>query len=111
MCLYTDTDKALIAKEDIHVWKVITSKNLSIHQYFEYKPNTLYRLRKALKLVGIPSRIYEGFHSFRIKPYKDIPEYKVVEFTIPKGAKYFLGIHDDIVSTSIRSGTLRDIYD
>lgn len=34
---------------------------------------------------------------------------KYVEFTIPKGAKYYIGRLGDIVSTSIRSGSLKSI--
>ena len=34
---------------------------------------------------------------------------KLVEFIIPKGAKYFIGFDGEIVSTSIRSGSLRSI--
>lgn len=123
--------KPLVARENMIVYKVINKTNASYHRYFKYIPNTLYRLRKSLKVskfyihalkesINYKSEtryIHEGYHSYKNKPKSteitmiDMVSggVKIVKFTIPKGAKYFLGIDGDIVSTSIRSGNLRAI--
>lgn len=101
------------ATEDIVVYKIINMHNNSLYQGFQYKPNRLYRLRKKLKVKR--NEIYEGFHSYNclVKVRDNILETflnpKVVKFVIPKGAKYYLGRDNDIVSTSIRSGNLKNI--
>jgi hypothetical protein len=109
--------KPYIAKEDMLVYKVISESDKSLYARFQYKPNELYRLRKPLRPAGtFADRVNEGFHAytqlstatFKCSVYggwTDKP--KVVQFTIPKGARYFLGKMGDIVSTSIRSGDLQ----
>lgn len=119
MCLYIASgDVERIAMEDRVVYKVIQKNNKSLHQDFQYKPNTLFRLRKKLKIfrVGDYNEINEGFHSYvnfvtAAKRCSYILTFntKLVEFIIPKGAKYYLGDMNDIVSTSIKSGSLRSI--
>ena len=113
MCLTSRTLDILIADRDIFVYKIIDCNNLSMHKMFPYKPNTLYRLRKALNPLrcnfSMLYKVYNGFHSFITKPREYYCFHKVVEFTIPKGARYMIGLYGDIVSTSIRSGSLERI--
>lgn len=102
-----------IATHDIEVWKVLKNDNRSIVQGFQYKPNTLFRLRKKLNPEDSQG-IYEGFHAYTNKAEAETMvggDWKLVTFTIPKGAVYFLGICDEIVSTSIRSGNLKRCND
>ena len=116
MCLYVKKgSKMKVAREPITVYKVLCNDNKSEFYKFQYKPNALYRLRRALKVVEYDGerRIYAGFHSFAdistgcaaSIAYGSLK--KLVEFTIPKGAKYYIGTNNEIVSTSIRSGSLR----
>lgn len=124
MCLFVK-GKIQVAKEPITVYKIITVENKSKYQHFRYTPDTLYRLRKALKTKRLyGDRVIEpGFHAYRTLGYtkralsytkraltgyivRSWSREKIVEFTIPKGAKYYLGHNNDIVSTSIRSGSL-----
>lgn len=98
------------AKEDITVYKIIKNDNTSMYQDFQYKPNTQYCLGKNLKpwdLICIYFEVDEGFHAYLSKRFT--PDKKLVEFVIPKGAKYFLGINNDIVSDSIKSGDLKNL--
>lgn len=123
MCLYVleniNNQPIKVAKTDITVWKILTSDNVSPYQRFSYEPNTLYRLRKRL-VIGIPQwakrlrTINEGFHAYLYKSdafsHAGFDAYRiVVELTIPKGAKYAMGQNNDIVATSIRSGSLEPI--
>lgn len=127
----------LTAKKDIEVFKVIHNDNYTVIQGFKYEPNTLYRHRKSLKCYG-GYNIFHGFHSYDEKVtfkicnkdlvYKqadvinlrynnreisnyDVIKCKIVKFIIPKGAKYFIGTDGDKVSTSIRSGDLKNILE
>ena len=107
MCLYVKSgSKMRVAREPITVYKVIRFDNTSVVRGFQYKPNTLYRLRRALKVIKYDEylEINAGFHSYTYKSYQNGK--KLVEFTIPKGAKYYVGMNSQIVSTSIRSGSL-----
>jgi hypothetical protein len=106
--------KPRIAKADIPVFKIIDKDNTSFIQKFQYEPNTLYRLRKALKpALHWPYEVDAGFHAYTIDCYETNKHLnsrtKKVKFTIPKGARYFIGIHGDIVATAIRSGDLTPI--
>ena len=117
MCLRTLTNEIKTAKEDILVYKIIDSKtNESLYRRFKYHRNTLYRLRKRLE-IQLNYYVDDGFHSYAsLGKAKEVendlifhPFRKVVEFTIPKGAKYIVGRSNEIVSTSIRSGSLKRI--
>lgn len=120
MCLYVERGMAIkTAKQDITVYKMITKNNISVYQNFKYEPNTLYRLRKKLVAERVRNNtiriVNSGFHAFRnnadsyaLKAINtNYSNEKYVEFTIPKGAKYYIGEYGDIVSTSIRSGSLK----
>jgi hypothetical protein len=114
-----------VAKEAITVYKVVDISNKSRHQGFQYTPNTLYKLGKPLKPIHgytfyrtrSSYDVYDGFHSYtnyqtaRSYCYCKHNNLKVVKFYIPKGAKYIVGNAEDheIVSTSIRSGDLKEI--
>ena len=116
MCLYTDALIPSTASADILVYKLITRKNKSAIQEFQYTPNTLYRLRKKLKVVNREkyNAVNKGFHSYRslVEATKKINAYnlnnmKIVKFYIPKGARFIYGDRNEVVSTSIRSGNLK----
>lgn len=110
MCFYirTNHEKEQTATEDITVYKIIFRDNVSMYRGFSYVPNTLYRLRKKLKIDhGIIDIIDEGFHSYSIKIPVSSSIRKLVQFIIPKGAKYYYDpINKEYVSSSIRSGVL-----
>jgi hypothetical protein len=104
----------LVAKKEILVYKEIYIGNTSFFRGFRYEPNKLYRLRKALSIIRHMKHgdtINQGFHAFtrkaaQAKAAQASYGTKMVKFYIPKGAKYYMGTHADIVSTSIRSGDL-----
>lgn len=117
------------APYEIRVYKGIRGSNVSFHQGFRYQAHTLYRHRQALKSCdsyanpfapNSKSRFFQyikGFHSFSketscmcnfFNPYAHI-DMKVVEFFIPKGAKYLLGMNGEVISSSIRSGDLKPL--
>lgn len=109
-----DKSKEYTAKEDITVYKVIFKDNSSQYRYFQYKPNTTYRLRKKLKIINVKF-IYEGFHSYIDKKNNKHMvvgnSHKIVKFVIPKGAKYYINkMNGEYVSTSIRTGDLTALY-
>lgn len=122
MCLYIDRDihggkrpRAKIAKEDIPVCKVIAANNESLHRKFKYTRRKTYQLQKSLRVKRLYDDhvIEEGFHAYVITAIKKSvitsrPS-KVVRFTIPKGAKYFIGYGEEIVSDKIRAGELRPL--
>lgn len=112
--------KLQTANKPITVYKVIDLGNLSLARNFQYAPNTVYRLGKPLKVntAGHCLFIMQGFHSYNtFDEAASIPSirlqghyYKVVEFIIPKGAKYYTNCNSgESVSTSIRSGDLKEL--
>lgn len=128
MCL-TPISKEKTAKKDILVYKVIDDLDKSFHYNFQYTPNETYNLDKKLAVVEtchsidnyelISEKIInEGFHSFdSLEPAGDWYWVslkrgisKLVEFTIPKGAKYYIGTNGELVSSSIRAGNLDNLW-
>lgn len=115
MCLFVlPAGKIETAKQDMVVYKILLKDGKrSPYRRFRYAPDTLYRLRKALKVRKTCSRnaIHEGFHAISNKATAvarcSWTSNKIVEMTIPKGAKYCKGKNDEIVSTSMRSGSLK----
>lgn len=114
-----ETIKPFIATKDILVWKIITTRNLSLYRSFKYKPNCGYPTIKFNIRYSYNNDIdyfkaYEGYHAYtsrritrlRYAKYRDVL-YKIVKFYIPKGAKYYLGEDGDIVSNTIKSGDLK----
>ena len=109
-----------VAEKDILAWKVIYHTNASYWQYFDYTPNTAYK-KIALKIRNniISAYIFAGYHAFRSRKaarlnlhymnlhYGSDRRTKIVKFIIPKGAKYFIGFDNDIVSNLIVSGDLK----
>jgi hypothetical protein len=117
-----------VAEEDILVYKVIFSYNRSFFECFQYEPNTQFDINEPLRVTGpfateaFNNLVHQGFHAYmgKASAKKNLQKWldadvveeglaKVVEFTIPKGASYFLGENDDIVSTSIRAGNLEPL--
>ena len=107
MCLHIKSGPH-VADKDMTVWKVITGNNLSQWFDFKYSPNRKYKTVKLDVLTYDGGRIEEGYHAYRFKLDKVVDGlYKAVEFTIPKGATYYLGTGGDIVSNRIVSGDLK----
>ena len=111
MCLFSEYKGAKIAKEDIIVYKSLryVSKGKFASQYFRfvyklgrsYKTEFSYGRPFEFNCPGITRRVVlNGFHSFAHVP--GISKFwKAVQFTIPKGARYYKGIYGDFVSTQI----------
>lgn len=106
MCLCLKDGIERTANKPIKVYKVLTLKNTSIYYSFKYEKGLTYRLGKKLEKKGYS--VYKGFHSYTLKSKakreKTIrsDNLKVCTFIVPRGAKYYEGLDDDIVSTSIR---------
>lgn len=132
MCLYVHPDhkEVRMAEKDIHVWKIISISNESAYLHFKYTKNTTYKtaMKAYPSFVSEKVKVDEGFHAYLWKPRinhhsvfpvfsvaGNIPfvdshgEYKIVEFIIPEGALYYEGLHGDIVSNKITSGSLEAI--
>lgn len=111
MCLVPKHFDEKTTTRDILVYKIIQKNNKSLFQDFQYEPNTLYHLgTKLIRIPGtFPGRINEGFHAYRGKKFVGSRLAKCVEFIIPKGAKYYLGFDNEIVSDLIKSGSLTPI--
>lgn len=109
MCLYIKSGPH-IAGRDILVWKVLCSDNSSLHREFDYVPNKTYK-PVELRVDRAYNAIHAGYHSFRsrhvARTVKNYTGQKVVKFTIPKGAKYYIGNYEERVSSIIRSGDLK----
>ena len=123
MCLIIDYDKhrdrykPLIADRDILVWKIIYDTNVSLYRGFQYIANTQY-CTEELK-VQFEHSIHAGYHAYttrettraRVRTFRKVLQkgvkIKIVKFTIPKGAKYYIGNNLDIVSNTIISGDLK----
>ena len=111
-----------VADKAMTVWKVIKFTNLSMWQSFVYEPNHRYEtveltvINKSNYVRSAYLIINEGYHAFtNLRAAHDEivtfgSGYKVVKFTIPKGATYFIGDDDDIVSNRIISGDLKSQY-
>lgn len=105
----------LIAKKDMPVWKMIHNTNHSFFEGFLYQPNKRYMIEFPY-LIG--TRIVDkGYHAFRSR--KTARQHyginmsckpKIVKFTIPKGAKYYIGEDGDIVSNTIIAGDLKHCH-
>lgn len=124
-----------VAEEDMTVYKVIRDDNTSEIQRFPYEPGARYTLSPAdsdkFSRAGLRPRkddgwrrVYEGFHAYITKKAADsdmadefnmaddfnvVLKLKVVAFTIPKGAKYYLGTLETIVSDTIIAGDLKTL--
>lgn len=118
--------KLQVAQYDTPVYKIIRKDGKSLFQKFQYEGHTTYKLRTALKVFkGNQYRsIDKGFHSYLnysgalIMRGRSASEYsgEVVEFIIPKGAKYYVSPSEngnviEVVSTSIRALSLRPVSD
>lgn len=114
MCLYLDSNdsKVHIATHDIFVYKILSYCDYSTIQYFRYKPNTTY-FEIEFNYNG-KGYINDGFHAYLITDSNVLTKVrenimfgdKLVQFIIPKGAKYYIGVDDDVVSDTIISGNL-----
>ena len=103
--------ESLTADKDIVVYKILYKKEnkyISLYQYFKYKPNKIYRLKKKLKLID-SINIEEGFHSYNeyeVKRKYILPGFRKeivrVECIIPKGSQYYFnGYLGEYVSNSL----------
>lgn len=119
MCLYTKKtwktrETAIkssipIAKEDIKVYKVLTLSNLSPCQYFKYQKGKTYKAN-IQRRPGKHHKnyyyfaIFQGLHTCvtKLEAKRDFNNGKIVEMIIPKGSKYYIGTHGDIVSNKLK---------
>ena len=119
MCLNIDfkihAPRAHTAKKRITVFKVISRDDVSMVRSFRYSPHREYRCSMS---IDHSARVHEGFHAFlRYGTAERVSRRgwgpmagdwaKVVEFHIPKGAEYFIGLNGDVVSNKIVSGSLK----
>lgn len=127
MCLYIDKDihgykkpRARTAKEDIPVYKIIKKSNKSLHRGFKYTRRKDYEHEKLKHFLYDNDYIVEyGFHAYTSLEraseawegllFWDRIDTKIVRFTIPAGAEYFMGEDGEVVSGKIRSGELRPL--
>lgn len=127
MCLtIKESGFEMIAEEDMTVYKVIRTDNTSQMQRFPYDPGAQYTLPPAdsakFNLAGLKPRkddgwrrVYSGFHAYitkeeaedRVAQAYAPAVLKVVAFTVPKGAHYYLGFYEEIVSDQIIAGDLK----
>lgn len=117
MCLRADGNVET-CRTDLTVYKVLTAENRSAYRLFFYSPNVLIRLRKSIRPNGF-GNVHVGFHAYRRLPAAmdclahlldtnyNGGRYKIVKMVIPKGAKMVYGRDGDIVSTSLRTGSLQ----
>lgn len=135
MCLFVRNYKhrnglPIVLKRGRKVFKIIGKSNdCSPIFHFKYEPNHQYAV-DGLKMhtaFGTMTMVDEGFHAFLKKadclsylqtlhvvdrcanPELLPEELKVVEMTIPKGASVYYGKGDEIVSTTIVTGDLKEI--
>lgn len=105
-------NKPLIAKKEIKVHKVLCFENnkyYSPYRGMKYQKGFHYTNNKFTKDIFFCIdrwylNINAGLHSFvfgKIPPQYSSTSYKVVEMYIPKGAKYFLGTNNEIVSDNL----------
>lgn len=119
MCLITK-EPEMVATKPILVYKVIRDDNRSFYCHFPYTPNQKYQTKLAVESFLYQhesmTKVEDGFHAWMDKQeairesdtlnsefWQDT---KIVSFTIPKGALYYLGNRKDIVSNKINSGDL-----
>lgn len=117
MCFIVGEYKEKIAREDIEVYKIITSCGKSACRYFQYDYGKLYFVPalncKDVGRAGFPFYvIHEGFHSYKIEECRDQFAFEgdmfpredtiTVKCIIPKGAKYYHNTQKrEYVSTQI----------
>lgn len=110
------------ATDPIKVWKLLCIKdNQSPYLHRRYMPNqTAHTDRKLIidqtQFGSATDYVVEhGLHAYtnyertmcvlRASAFID-PAYKVVSMTIPKGAKYVMGLHQTIVANKMETGSL-----
>lgn len=115
MCLYvTHRQKnEWTAKKDIPVWKLLLKDGRqSIFRSFLYKPNTAVHIEKMGRTEyenGTRFAINEGFHAYRSMRSAmqgGVESDVIVKMTIPAGARYYIGMYDEIVSDTLVTGDM-----
>lgn len=118
MCLYVERDfktkkeaiafskKPLIAKEDITVYKILDRGFFSPYRDFKYKRGEEYKATFSFFVTSISHdlEVHSGLHAYVSMEYaygNRSDEQKIYKMTIPKGAKYFVGIFNEIVSNRL----------
>lgn len=95
------------ANKSITVYKIVTKFGkdiISQYQRFEYKLGKVYTTKFGISA----NKIDQGLHAYRKEAIRcQITGYnryhKVMECKIPKGAKYYIGRHGDIVSNKLKT--------
>ena len=114
MCLYATTKEALIAEEDIEVYKVVEVKN---GRYYSPYMNSPLKEQAACEDTILPTGVFcstplctsQGIHALRFvsSAYKLMmncqlcnweASYKIIKGTIPKGTPYWLDYNEEDIA-------------
>jgi len=107
MCLHVNVPysgrEPLIAKEDMTVYKSIirNTKDNSGYPYY-YSEVIKYQIGKKNPVVELDlvyNQVHKGYHSWASQDQSFCQSNSI--FIIPKGSKYYIGIHNDYVSNQI----------
>jgi len=108
--------KPFIARKEIEVYKILQkSGGLSLYKCFKYEKGWQYFSKFSFNILKLGAKdwnlsVSEGLHFFTneerakrsIRNGGAHPSfYKIVKMYIPKGAKYFRGDNEDIVTNTI----------
>lgn len=102
MCLEkrNKNDKYTIASKNLYTFKSLNSDLTSPYLGFKYEMNKLYKIRFTRFWGLFGSMVKRGFHSINGSYFVDYYS-KFVICKIPKGAKYYIGLDGDVVSSQI----------
>ena len=105
MCLRVSDFDVKVAKEDIHLYKLIVESNDRLYtpyRWYEIKVDTEYISDLILEPIKntIKRKVNIGLHSIkdikackniRLYDFKNASNVKIYACTIPKGSKYYIG--------------------
>lgn len=140
MCLHTLQKVALVAEEDIIVYKMLDPSSFrfntffSLIQQFEYEIGLVYETTMTIVADGRHANweasrwyngltekqkvqdviiIQEGFHAFITKgavPQENIIDGKLVKCIIPKGSQYYINEHVGLIVSNAIKLIERDTF-
>lgn len=106
MCLRKTHPIAKRASKDLYTYKRLNYDMKSPYQWFKYEFGKLYRTKMTSYDGG--GGIDTGFHTLYLPTFRwnntnyfDREKSIIVLCKIPKGASYYIGINEDIVSSQI----------
>ena len=114
MCLYLKNSnvKVLIADKEIPVYKVLNINYNSPYLNMSYRNKNV---TKKSKILRCRTCVKNGLHScLTIRAAKSIAVGNkmciIVKMYIPKGAKYYLGMYNEVASNQLNTSDLEVIY-